>query len=128
MSTKRFWFGFLEAGERSSAVLRDDTLKTGNPETAYIFNLQRKEILEYKLDIVQPRLKELDDESTISELTAAYAVCKKDFKPRNQTTSTPEVAPAEKASKVEPEKSEELVDLASNIADGEEHDMWDEDE
>src|SRR3569623_949320 len=52
-------YGYLEAGNKSTAVVLDRTLNTGNPETLYLFNLARGEILEYSRKIVEPKLREL---------------------------------------------------------------------
>ena len=36
MSDKQFWYGFLDAGSKSSPVLVDGRLDTGNPKTQFI--------------------------------------------------------------------------------------------
>jgi hypothetical protein len=64
MSDKQLWVGYLEAGAKSSPVLIDDRLDTGNPKTQFIFNLVRGEILEYSREIVEPKLRRLRDEES----------------------------------------------------------------
>ena len=59
MSQEELWYGFLEAGDRSTPVARDPKLTTGNPDTVYMYNLQRNEIIEYKRAICEPKLREL---------------------------------------------------------------------
>ena len=78
------WIGFLEAGNRSSPVLRDDSLDTGNPATIYLFNLMKDRILEYRKDIVEPRLRELAAEEVSLTLTLqeAFAQARAGFTPR----------------------------------------------
>lgn len=78
------WYGYLEAGSRSSAVIRDDRLETGNPKTVFLFNLARHEILEYSREIVEPKLRELKSSETklIQELDAAYTEARRNFKDR----------------------------------------------
>ena len=68
------WFGYLEAGEKGSAVVRDVTLGTANPATFYLFNLKRGKILEYKRNIAEPKLRELTDEEkeSIEEFRQAF--------------------------------------------------------
>ena len=62
------WYGYLNAGERSSPVLRDDRLDTGNPKTLYLYNLARGQILEYSREIVEKKLREFKpDESGFIE-------------------------------------------------------------
>jgi len=93
------WYGFLQAGDRSSPVIRDDRLDTGNRKTIYLFNLSRNSILEYSREVVEPKLRDLkpDESATISELDAAYKKARRSFKDRgagvrsilNRSSSTP---------------------------------------
>jgi len=78
------WYGYLTAGERSSPVLRDGRLETGNPKTIYMFNLKRGEIIEYALEIVEKKLRELksDESGCIGELDAGYKKARRGFKGR----------------------------------------------
>ncbi|HYQ71490.1 MAG TPA: hypothetical protein VET88_06115 [Gammaproteobacteria bacterium] len=78
------WYGFLQAGDRSSPVIRDDRLDTGNRKTLYLFNLARNSILEYSREIVESKLRELkpDESATVSELDAAYKKIRRSFKDR----------------------------------------------
>lgn len=84
MSDKYYWFGYMEAGEKSSPVLRDSRIDTGNPETLYLFNLKRNEILEYRRDIIEPKLRELNTEEQAScgELKTTYVEARSRFTPR----------------------------------------------
>lgn len=90
MSNENFWCGYLEAGERSSGVLIDSRLNTGDPATVYVFNLQRGQILEYRRAIVEGKLRELgDDESKLaSELKTAYRKVRSNFVPRGAKISS----------------------------------------
>jgi hypothetical protein len=78
------WYGYLNAGERSSAVLRDAHLDTGNPKTLYLFNLVRGEILEYAREVVEKKLRELKSAESgyIAELDAGYKKARRNFKDR----------------------------------------------
>ncbi len=78
------WYGYLEAGNRSSPVIRDERLDTGSPKTVFLFNLERREILEYSREIVEPKLRELKsgEAKAIKELDAAYAEARRNFKDR----------------------------------------------
>jgi hypothetical protein len=78
------WYGYLTAGERSSPVLRDNRLDTGNPKTIYMFNLKRGEIIEYALEIVEKKLRDLkqDESGLIGELDAGYKKARRGFKGR----------------------------------------------
>ena len=78
------WYGYLNAGERSSPVLRDDRLDTGNPKTLYLYNLARGQILEYSREIVEKKLREFkpDESGFIEELDAGYKKIRRTFKDR----------------------------------------------
>lgn len=84
MSKPNMWCGYLEAGGKSTPVLRDNSLETGNPKTIYLFNLHKGQILEYDATIVEPKLRELNGgESKIaSSLKTTYKKVRADFKPR----------------------------------------------
>ena len=65
-------------------MLRDDRLETGNPKTIYMFNLNRGEIIEYALEIVEKKLRDLqpDESAFIKELDAGYKKARRSFKGR----------------------------------------------
>lgn len=91
----KFWCGFLDAGSKSSPVLLDHKLDTGNPKTLYMFNLKSERIIEYSRQIAEPKLRELNsnEASLLKELTKAYNKARKDFSPRTVRTSiTPSAA------------------------------------
>ena len=81
---KSLWFGYLEAGERSSPVVRDELLSTGHPATVYLFNYMKGRILEYRKEIVEAKLRELKPEETpmIGDLEAAFLEARAAFTPR----------------------------------------------
>ncbi len=107
MSRKKsnMWFGYLEAGQRSSMVVRDSSLDTGNPQTIYLFNLARARILEYRKDIVEPKLRELpaDESATRDALQEAYLQAKVGFEPRGKPRMT---AARQRPKRQEPEVSD----------------------
>ncbi len=84
MSKNSIWYGYLEAGDKSSAVVVDERLETGNPDTIYLFNMARKDIIQYNRNIVQPKLRELreDEDELLSELKNAYLRARRSFKTR----------------------------------------------
>ena len=90
MSENNLWYGYLNAGEKSSPVLMDQRLSTANPNTVYVFNLKRSEIIEYRRDIVEAKLRELSEEenSIIKELKSAYTKVRSGFVPRGAKVSS----------------------------------------
>lgn len=113
MSTDRFWFGFLEAGDRSAAVLRDDKISTGNPDTFYLFNLSRREIIEYKRSVVEPKLRTLkpNEKPLEEELTAGYSLVRANFKPKGNRLAIPE-----KGGRTRPESAESVHEESEDVA------------
>lgn len=89
MSDKHYWYGYLEAGEKSSPVLRDKRLDTGSSDTLYLFNFKRGEILEYKRAIIEPKLRDLDaaEQAIGQEMKAAYIEVRNGFSPRGGKAS-----------------------------------------
>ena len=81
MSKNGFWYGYLNAGDKSSAVLRDPELDTGNRKTVYLFNLERNAIIEYNREIVEPKLSDLNGQADdmTATLEAAYAGARRAF-------------------------------------------------
>lgn len=103
MSKKsKIWYGYLEAGSKSSPVLMDPKLDTGNTDTMYLYNLKRDQILEYQRELIQPKLRELNGKDSISmeELKKAFNKAVKDFFPRNNSikaiAETPMASPPKK--------------------------------
>ena len=90
------WYGYMDAGEKSSAMVLDGRLSTGNPGTVYLFNLKRNEILEYKREIVEPKLREFSEKEKklLAELKSAFNKARKGFTPRAaaKIANTPERA------------------------------------
>lgn len=129
MNDKQHWYGYLEAGAKSSPVLLDRKLDTGNPETFYLFNLTRKEILEYNRQIVEPKLRELKDQEAdlAGELKKTYGEVLRNFTPRvTQPLIVPERAPP---AKPKAKKTDDDALDALPIEDLEEDDAeWDEED
>lgn len=90
MSDNNLWYGYLEAGAKSSPVMMDRRLNTGDPNTLYLFNLNRGEILEYKRAIIEPKLRELGEteQGLCSELKSAFGKIRSGFTPRGGRPST----------------------------------------
>lgn len=74
MSQQTLWFGFLKAEDKSSPVIIDHSMDTGEKRTVYIYNHNRKEVLKYVRELVEPKLRELT-----AEEHALEAAMKKGF-------------------------------------------------
>ncbi len=88
---KKMWFGFLEAGSKGSPVVRETALETGDPKTIYLFNFMKNRILEYRRDIVEIKLRELEPEelAMIPQLRKAYKEARESFEPRPARAKLP---------------------------------------
>lgn len=82
------WYGYLEAGEKSSPVLIDPKLDTGNSKTLYMYNLNSQRIIEYKREIAEPKLRGLKDpeKDMVKDLMKGYESARKEFTPRAKGT------------------------------------------
>lgn len=111
------WFGYLEAGEKSSPVVRDDRLDTGNSKTLFLYNHTRRQILEYTRQIVDSKLRELkSSEANVEELGAGYDEARRHFKlPSSPAQNIPERGATAKAAKAAtPKEDDNLPDFASD--------------
>ena len=59
MRKNKLWYGVLEAGKKSCPVAIDRNLDTGDVNTVFVYNHNRKEILKYVRELVEPKLREL---------------------------------------------------------------------
>ena len=117
------WYGYLEAGKRSSPVIRDDRLDTGSSKTVFLFNLERSEILEYSRDVVEPKLRELKsgEAKMIKALDAAYAEARRNFKDRR---ARPLNIPEHGGSARRPAEPQDDEDIDEFIDESAGEDVW----
>jgi hypothetical protein len=99
MSKNDVWYGYLEAGEKSSPVVRDMSLETKSTGTVYLYNHTRGGILEYSREIVEPKLRELNSEDIpLNELRSAFRAARKAFLAGETTKKRGEETPASSTS------------------------------
>lgn len=84
MGENTSWFGFLEAGDKSTPVVIDSRLNTGDATTVYVYNHKRGEIIEYKRAIAEAKLRELkaDEQELLAELRNGFRKARNGFTPR----------------------------------------------
>lgn len=91
MAKQNIWMGYLEAGLKSSPVVRDDKLETGNPKTIYLFNFKKGEILEYNRALVEPKLRGLtaaELSKNAEEMQALFNKVSAEFQPKGKNLNT----------------------------------------
>lgn len=121
------WYGYLEVGEKSTAVIRDERLDTGNGKTLFLFNLARGQILEYTREIVEPKLRELkpSESGKIDELNAAYGEARRNFQHHNvRPLNIPERADPAKAAKGKGKNKDEEGFADIVVDSGDDEDVW----
>lgn len=113
MAAKRnsLWFGFLDAGAKGSLVVRDHSIDTGAPNTIYLFNFAKGRILEYRRDIAEPKLRELNDKERekLRDLRQAFNKARNGFTPRVAVR-----APRVRKPEPEPEPEPEIPDFEAD--------------
>ncbi len=99
MGNNKLQCKYLEAGAKSSPVVLDTSLSTSNDQTLYLYHHHRDQIIEYKRDIVEAKLRELSDEEAeqAGDLQQAYQQARAEFTPRGATEAIPEREPPPKA-------------------------------
>ena len=117
------WYGYLEAGSRSSPVIRDERLDTGSTKTVFLFNLERGEILEYSRDVVEPKLRELkpSEAKTVKKLDAAYAEARRNSKDRR---ARPLNIPEQGGATRRPVESQDDDEIDESIDESVGEDVW----
>ncbi len=127
MSKDSLWFGYLDAGSKSTPVVLDNSLNTANPKTLYVYNAARREILEYNREIVQPKLRDLKPgEARPEELKAGFTEALRGFRPRGaRVVNLPEKGRPTATKKTEESGYEDTVKQHVGTA---EEDEWSGDE
>jgi hypothetical protein len=96
MSTKDIWYGVLEAGEKSSPVVRDASIDTSQNKV-YLYNHVRGEFVEYAQAIVEPKLRDLTAEDiSQDELDKAFRAARKNFASSHRTSALSDAQPTAK--------------------------------
>ncbi|WP_455209625.1 hypothetical protein [Kaarinaea lacus] len=128
------WYGFLEAGEKSSPVLIDPKLDTGNSKTVYMYNLNSQRIIEYKREIAEPKLRILNEQEAalMKALKQGYESIRKEFTPRNSIVISAAAAAAVSAKpknrkRADIEEDDSLVEFDMDDSDIDLDDDLDED-
>jgi hypothetical protein len=112
MSNNSIWYGFLEAGEKSSPVVRDLSLETDNAKTVFLYNFARGIFLEYALEIVEPKLRALQPgDIPQQELENAFMAARKTFKPGKAVNNLKFAAPASAVTVTAVDDTEDDIEL-----------------
>ncbi|QSX36801.1 hypothetical protein [Shewanella sedimentimangrovi] len=112
---KQVWYGELRTSRGNTIVVHDNQLPEASPGRIYLYNTERKAIVEYVEDIVKVNLYDLDEgavKAAEAQFGGAWKAARADFMEKHQArinlSNVKESAPARK-SKVEVEPEEETV-------------------
>jgi len=122
MSKKsKIWCGYLDAGTKSSPVLLDPKLETGDSKTFYLYNHKRNQILEYRKDLIEPKLRELNgkENDLIDQIKKDYSKVRGEFMPRKTANKnlTESSAASAKPKKADSPDIEEFVESDIDLSD-----------
>jgi hypothetical protein len=79
MKTNDIWYGVLEAGSKTSPVVRDLSMQASN-NSIWLYNHARNTFVEYTRAIVEPKLRELSaGDIGRDELDQAFKAARESF-------------------------------------------------
>jgi hypothetical protein len=125
MNAKDIWYGVLDAGEKTSPVVRDTTLDASQGKV-WLYNHMRNQFIEYARAIVEPKLRELNTgDIPQEELDEAFKAARQVFSSSHNISTWSDMKPA--ASKVKNQDQDDELDIdISDDDDIEEYDDFDE--
>lgn len=109
MSTKNIWYGVLEAGEKTSPVVRDYSIDASQNKI-YLYNYVRNQFIEYAQAIAEPKLRELTaGDISQDELDEAFKAAYQAFSSSRKIPAWTDIKPA--PSRVKNEDDEDEIDM-----------------
>ncbi len=109
MSEKNIWYGVLEAGEKTSPVVRDASLEASQNKI-YLYNYVRNQFIEYSQAIAEPKLRELAaGDISQDELDKAFKTAYQAFSSSRKVRAWDDTKPA--VSRVKNEDDEDVLDI-----------------
>jgi hypothetical protein len=109
MSAKDIWYGVLDAGEKTSPVVRDATLDASQGKV-WLYNHLRNQFIEYAEAIVENKLRELTTgDIPQKELDEAFKAARQVFSSSRKISTWSDTKPA--ALRVKKEDKEDELDI-----------------
>ncbi len=110
MSTNDIWYGVLEAGSKTSPVVRDLSMQAST-NSIWLYNHVRNMFVEYTLAIVEPKLRELKaGDIDRAELDRAFKAARKDFAPTRKIRQWDDKPPAPSLARKKDDPEFEITD------------------
>ena len=121
MAKQKLWFGFLEAGSKSSPVVIDRSMGGADGNTLFAYNHNKKEIKRYVRDLIEPKLRELtaEEKKLEASLKKGFSASLKNgnFKAPKSLNIPEKESSAPKPDKILPEVALEVDGLADDDVD-----------
>ena len=125
MSEKNIWYGVLEAGEKSSPVVRDPSLEAGQ-NRIYLYNYVRNQFIEYSQAIAEPKLRDLTTgDISRDELDKAFKAAYQAFSSSHKIRTWSDTKPS--AARAKSEDDEDAIDIDLSDYDDEVDEFIDDD-
>lgn len=125
MSSNDIWYGVLEAGSKTSPVVRDPSIQTDS-SNVWLYNHARDTFVQYSLAIVEPKLRKLaKDDISQDELEQAFKNARKSFTALHKVNKwDDEKAPAPKAARQDDDDidigdEDDMEEFIDDVAEGE---------
>ena len=110
MNAKDIWYGVLDAGEKTSPVVRDATLDASQGKV-WLYNHVRNQFIEYARAIAEPKLRELTaDDIPQKELDEAFKAARQAFLSSRNIKTWSDTRPA--APRIKNQDEEGELDIA----------------
>jgi len=115
MSTNNIWYGVLDAGEKTSPVVRDTSLDASESKI-WLYNYIRNQFIEYSQAIVEPKLRELTKGDISQEdLDKSFRAALQAFLSARKVRAWTDKKPA--ISRVKKEDDEDTIDIDTSDYD-----------
>lgn len=118
---KQVWYGELRTSRGNAVVIHDNQLPDASSGRIYLYNTERKAIIEYVEDIVKVNLHELDDaglKAAEAQFGAEWKAARAEFMEKHharvELSNIKETAPVRKA---KPEPEPEVESLGADFDD-----------
>ena len=111
MNAKDIWYGVLDAGEKTSPVVRDATLDARQGKV-WLYNHLRNQFIEYAEAIVEPKLRELTTgDIPQQELDVAFKAARQVFSSSRKISTWTDAKPTAPRLKKEGEEDDLDIDI-----------------
>lgn len=110
MSTNDIWYGILDAGDKSTPVVRDLSMQAAS-DKVWLYNHVRNAFVEYSLAIVEPKLRELaKGDITQDELDRAFKAARQAYTATRKIRTWDDKKPAAKPARKKEDADIEIAD------------------